>query len=81
MPALPTPLYAIATGLRGFASDSLRVLVVRAEGPNVWVRTADLRDAGTPLVLDASQVTLEEDLPSEGDAVHAAGLVVFGGAR
>ena len=55
--------YALATGLRGFGPNNttLRVRVERAEGAYVWVRTADLRDAGTALVLDASQVEYLED--------------------
>jgi len=51
-------MYAIATGLIGFSSDSLRVRIERRDALSgcVWVRTADLLDAGTPLVLDAAQV-------------------------
>ena len=67
--------YAVANGLRGFRSSSLRVLVTRVELPNVWIRTADLLDAGTPLVLDASQVT-PEAAPDSG-LQHKTGLVVF----
>lgn len=56
--------YALAHGLRGFGSNNttLRVRVERAEGNYVWVRTADLRDAGTPLTLDASQVEYLDEL-------------------
>ena len=38
-------MYAIATGLRGFRSDSLRVRITRQEPDYVWVITADLLDA------------------------------------
>lgn len=48
--------YAIAHNLNGFSSSSLRVKVTRTDGENVWVVTADLLDAGTAMVLDASQI-------------------------
>ena len=67
-------MYAIATGLRGFRSSSLRVRIERTEGSIVWVRTADLLDAGTPLILDASQVTAEE---AETGLRHKTGLVTL----
>jgi hypothetical protein len=70
-------MYALATGLVGFSSDTLRVRVVRQEGAYVWVRTADLRDAGTPLTLDAAQVTPLADYADEG-VRHRSGLVVMG---
>jgi hypothetical protein len=66
--------HADATNLRGFASSTLRVFVTRIEGDYVWVRTADLLDAGTPLTLDASQVAPEQPVTVER---HASGLVVF----
>lgn len=67
-------MYALATRLVGFRADSLRVRIVRTEGSNVWVRTADLLDSGTPLVLDASQIEPE----ATGDVLrHHDGLVVF----
>lgn len=49
-------MYAIASGLRGFRSSTLRVHVLRVEGAYAWVRTADIQDAGTALVLDVSQI-------------------------
>jgi hypothetical protein len=52
-------LYGLAHGLIGFRSSTLRVRIERRESGYVWVRTADLLDAGTPLVLNSSQV---EDL-------------------
>ena len=55
----------------------MRVKVERIDerSNNVWVRTADLRDAGTPLVLDLDRVRPEP----EGDASlrHRDGLVVL----
>lgn len=69
--------YAIATGLRGFRSESLRVLVLREEAGLAWVVTADLLDAGTALVLDATQVEPEVQVT---DLRHSTGLVSFAGA-
>jgi hypothetical protein len=66
--------HAIAHNLRGFRSSTLRVFVTRVEGAYVWVRTADLIDAGTPLVLDAAQVEPEQPVTVER---HADGLVWF----
>jgi hypothetical protein len=66
--------YGIATKLRGFQSESLRVKVTREEGKYTWVTTADLLDAGTHLVLDTSQVTPEEP---ETVLIHKEGLVAF----
>lgn len=66
--------YAIASGLVGFKSDTLRVKVIRSEGDYRWVVTADLQDAGTKLVLDASQVKPEEP---ETVLMHKNGLVCF----
>lgn len=66
--------YAIARNLRGFKASSLRVKITRSEGAYVWVVTADLLDAGTPLVLDASQI---EILVSETVTSHKNGLVIF----
>jgi hypothetical protein len=44
---------------------------------NVWVRTADLIDAGTPLVLDPKQI--EPETAEEVYGVrHETGLVVIG---
>jgi hypothetical protein len=74
--------HALAHGLRGFASTTLRVMVTRIDeaSGNVWVRTADLLDAGTPLVLDIKQVESEEEAAWAADEAlrHADGLVVFG---
>lgn len=71
------PRYAIAYGVRGFGKVShIRVCVTRVEGDYVWCRTASLRDAGTPLVLDLSQIEWESDW--QDDAVcHRGGLVVL----
>lgn len=66
--------YAIASGLVGFRSSSLRVRVERTQGDYAWVRTADLLDAGTPLVLNASQLEPQ----SSGEVVrHKSGLVAL----
>ena len=67
--------YGIARGLVGFSSSSLRVRIERTEGSYAWVRTADIADAGTPLVLDASQIEAEGD---GGAACHKSGLVLIG---
>ena len=55
--------HAFAHRLIGFPSTTLRVFVTRIDeaSGNVWVRTADLLDAGTPLTLDISQVESEEE--------------------
>lgn len=79
-----TPFYALASGLRGFGSvergpvTELRVLVTRVEGEYVWVRTADLFDAGTPLVLSPSQITPFSDYEAVEMVRHQDGLVYFG---
>lgn len=75
MPSLPS--YALASGLRGFAADSLRVKVTRIEGAYAWVVTADLMDAGTPLTLDLSQIAFESEMDSCA-VRYKDGLVVFG---
>lgn len=67
--------YAIASRLIGFANSELRVKITRVELGYVWIVTADLLDAGTPLTLDASQVTPEQAATVES---HRAGLVTFG---
>jgi hypothetical protein len=74
--ALTPNTYAIATGLVGFRSSELRVKVTRAEGEYVWVVTADLQDAGTFLVLSASQVEAEPQATAEVLS-HKTGLVAF----
>ncbi len=56
-----TTKYGIARNLIGFRSSSLRVRIEREEMGYVWVRTADLLDAGTCLVLDAAQVEVETE--------------------
>ena len=66
--------YAVASGLKGFRSSTLRVKITRQDGPYTWVVTADLLDAGTPLVLDTAQITPEV---SETALIHRAGLVAF----
>lgn len=67
--------YGIAHNLRGFRASSLRVAIERRERNYVWVRTADLLDAGTRLVLDASQV--EPETASTVTVPHPAALVVL----
>lgn len=67
--------FGTATNLVGFRSSTLRVEVLERRDGYVWVRTADLLDVGTPLTLDASQVTSE----AEGSVVvHKDGLVILG---
>jgi len=48
--------YFFATDLVGFRSTTLRVRVTERRDGYVWVRTADLLDAGTALVLRDDQV-------------------------
>ena len=69
--------FALASGLIGFRSSTLRVRVTERRNGLVWCRTADLQDAGTPLVLRDDQV---RDEPSEffNVLVHAAGFVGLG---
>jgi hypothetical protein len=69
-------MYGIASGLVGFRSTSLRVRIERTEGEYVWVRTASLLDAGTPLVLRRAQVEPETD--AEASVRHRDGLVLLG---
>lgn len=71
------PAYAVAYSLRGFRRTWLRVEVTRVEGDNVWCRTADLLDSGTPLVLSFSQVEWEWDWNDE-PVRHKDGLVLLG---
>lgn len=66
--------YAIAHKLIGFSSSDLRVKVTRIDGQNAFVSTADLRDAGTQLVLDVSQIEYEKEIEVE---MHKVGLVAF----
>jgi hypothetical protein len=77
MEKLPaTPFYAIASGMIGFDRSSLRVLVTRIDGQHVWIRTADLSDAGTPLVLDVHQIQPMDEYVT-GGAQYSYGLVAF----
>lgn len=56
-PQLTENPYRWATGLVGFGSDCpVRVRVTEIRDGLAWVVTADLRSAGCPLTLDASQV-------------------------
>ena len=72
--------YAIASGLVGFSSDSLRVRVERVEGEYVFVRTADLREtAGIPLCLSADQIRYESDADQVVGWRHKDGLVTLTG--
>ena len=69
--------YALASGLIGFPSTSLRVRVVEVHNTEaVTVRTTDLQDAGTVLNLKASQLTPEADLVPQM-VRHTTGLVFF----
>lgn len=68
--------YALASGLRGFSSSSLRVRIVKVlPDETVAVRTADLRDAGTLLCLDPAQLTPEVEMSA--GVQHRDGFVVF----
>lgn len=53
---MTTKSYALASGLRGFRSTTLRVQVLETRDGCAWVVTADLTDVGTRLVLDPSQL-------------------------
>jgi hypothetical protein len=71
-----TPATALAHNLRGFRATTLRVIVEEARDGHVWVRTADLLDAGTALVLNAAQVTpIDEPAPA---VRHTNGLITLG---
>ena len=74
-----SPKYGIASNLKGFGDRTwLRVRIEREEYGLVWVRTADLADAGTPLVLKAEQVEVETEY--ETVLRHKDGLIaLFGG--
>jgi len=72
-------MYALASGLVGFRSSSLRVRVLEHRDGCVWVRTADLADAGTALVLDESKVDFDYFTgDAEAPLVHRRGLVALG---
>lgn len=53
--------HVLASGLKGFASDRLRVRIARIDerSGTIFVHTADLQDAGTYLALDALQIAPE----------------------
>lgn len=74
--------HALAHNLIGFPCSTLRVMITRIDeaSGNVWVRTADLLDAGTPLVLDIKQVESEEEAAWAADEAlrHVDGLVWLG---
>ena len=71
-------MYAIANNLKGFGeATSLRVNVTRQEGDYVWVITCDLRDVGTRLVLDRSQIEPESNICNHPAWLHKDGLVAF----
>ena len=70
-------MYGIASNLRGFSRSTLRVCVTELRDGYAWVVTADLADAGTALVLDASQVRLEADMV-DWEVRHCEGLVAIG---
>lgn len=75
---MSSPVYAIAYGLKGFGRrSSMRVRIERMDARYVWCRTACVADAGTPLVLDRSQIELERDLIEETMS-HRDGLVALG---
>lgn len=72
------PYYALAHNLRGFATSTLRVKVLRDEGGLVWVMTADLTDAGTHLVLNKEQIERESELEvSQAQVRYPGGFVNF----
>ena len=67
--------YAVASNLKGFKSETLRVKIVRiASASQIVVRTADLLDSGTALVLSPEQLKIEEP---EMVLTHKNGLVAF----
>ena len=81
MTAITVNTHALAHNLRGFGpSSTLRVFVTRIDeaSGNVWVRTADLCDAGTPLVLDINQVEPETVEPEPEPAYEQVGADVRG---
>lgn len=70
---MKTSYLALASGLRGFRSSSLRVRVLEVRDGCAWVVTADLLDAGTRLVLDPGQLVALEG--AAGGLVHRVGLL------
>jgi len=52
--------YGLVRNLRGFENSTVRVKVIRRIGDSLIVRTADLLDSGTALIVDADQFTIEE---------------------
>jgi hypothetical protein len=70
-----SPMYALASGLVGFSSSTLRVRVTEVRDGYAWVRTADLLSAGVPLTLRADQIS---PIESETVVSHRSGLVTFG---
>jgi len=69
-------MYAIAYGVVGFLSTSIRVRVIEQRDGYAWVVTASVLDAGTPLTLNSSQIEMEWEW--EDDAVvHADGLITL----
>lgn len=63
--------YVVAE-VRGFSTSTLRCLVTRVSGSQVFVLTADIADVGTPIVVDADKVRPMSD---EAAMVHKHGLV------
>lgn len=63
--------YALASGLRGFPSSSLRVRIVEvlSDGQHVNVLTADLLSVGVPLTIDVSRLS---PIDGEGEAAVEA---------
>lgn len=66
--------YAIANNLKGFPTSSLLVNVIERRDGCAWVVTADLLDAGTPLVLDENQLEAEKVFKVW---MHKKGVVEF----
>jgi len=73
---MSTSSYGFASGLVGFRCSTLRVRLLDRRDGLVWVRTADLLDAGTALVLNEDQFKAEE--PVSAGLRHKDGLVVLG---
>jgi len=53
-----TPLYGIATDLKGFSSSTMRVRITDMRDGLVWCVTADIQHSGCRLVLKREQVEI-----------------------
>jgi hypothetical protein len=71
---MKTSYLALASGLLGFRSSTLRVRVLELRNGCAWIVTADLLDVGTRLVIDERQLSALEEVGGAG-LVHRSGLL------